>query len=66
MAKTKDTQQLGDFIKNGKVGWITFTDKKSNNVHALCKYYNRVATCTPVKLIEGETMVSMLKVEILE
>ena len=66
MAKTKETQQLGDFLKNGKQGWEFFTDKGANSVHALCQYYKRVATCTNVKVIEGDTMHLMTKVVILE
>jgi hypothetical protein len=66
MAKTKDSLQLGDFLKTGKVGWEIFTTRPSNNVHALCQYYKRVATCTPVKVIEGDTLIPMTRVVILE
>jgi hypothetical protein len=66
MAKTKDALQLGDFLKNGKVGWEFFTTRPSNNVHALCNYYKRVTACTPVKVIEGDTLTSMTRVVILE
>ena len=66
MAKTKDSLQLGEFLKTGKVGWEIFTTRPSNNVHALCQYYKRVATCTPVKVIEGDTLIPMTRVVILE
>lgn len=66
MAKTKDALQLGDFLKTAKVGWEIFTTRPSNNVHALCQYYKRVATCTPVKVIEGDTLIPMTRVVILE
>jgi hypothetical protein len=66
MAKTKDSLQLGDFLKTGKVGWEIFTTRPSNNVHALCQYYKRVATCVPVKIIDGDTLTPMTKVVILE
>jgi hypothetical protein len=64
--KTKDSQQLGDFLKNGKVGWEIFTTRPSNNVHALSQYYKRVTTCTPVKVIEGDTLTPMTRVLILD
>jgi hypothetical protein len=66
MAKTKDALQLGDFLKTAKVGWEIFTTRPSNNVHALCQYYKRVATCVPVKVIEGDTLIPMTRVVILE
>ena len=66
MAKTKDSLQLGEFLKTGKVGWEIFTTRPSNNVHALCQYYKRVATCTPVKVIDGDTLIPMTRVVILE
>jgi hypothetical protein len=66
MAKTKDSLQLGDFLKTGKVGWEIFTTRPSNNVHALCQYYKRVATCVPVKVIDGDTLIPMTRVVILE
>jgi len=66
MAKTKDSLQLGEFLKTGKVGWEIFTTRPSNNVHALCQYYKRVATCVPVKVIDGDTLIPMTRVVILE
>lgn len=65
MSKTKNQKPLGAFIQNGEVGDTFFTDQKSNHVHALCKYYSRVATCVPIKGIKDDKVVNLLEVTLI-
>lgn len=62
----KNITPLSVFIANGKTNDVFYTDKKSNHVHAACHNYGRVATCEPVKVIEGEKVITLLKVTLLE
>lgn len=66
MSKTKNIQPVGLFVQQGKVGEVFYTDKKSNYIHSLCQYYKRTATCESIKAIEGDAIINLLKVTLME
>ena len=65
MSKTKKHKPLGLFIENGEIGDTFLTDKGSSHVHALCKYYSRVATCVPIKGIKDDKVVNLIEITLI-
>ena len=65
MSKTKKHKPLGLFIENGEIGDTFLTDKGSSHVHALCKYYSRVATCVPIKCIKDDKVVNLIEMTLI-
>ena len=65
MSKTKKHKPLGLFIENGEIGDTFLTEKGSSHVHALCKYYSRVATCVPIKGIKDDKVVNLIEITLI-